>query len=866
MASEGLRRPPIIFSAALVACVTIAYVLYKQTQTHPPTNTLHRSNAVRRTHRAPSREVAEEEPGEEDIQGEVVDGRLSVEDLNTATGSQNVLNLLFNIAGEQAKRDGYIHRGIECNGCGACPIQGIRYHCSNCFDYDLCETCEAQQVHIKSHVFYKVRIPAPSRGQIKQVIPKWYPGNPNAFPYSLSRSVLDRLVEQTGMDRTEIEALFEQFKCLAGHEYNSDPCQLGMAIDRKGFDMYFIPGKSGKSTPANLIYDRIFGFYDTNDDALIGFDEFTKGLNRLQDKTRLGRLRRIFEGYDLDGDGFVSRKDFLRMFRAYYDLSRQLNREMINAQEDFGYLDEEIREVVQGSQPISAAFGGSTLFGHESRAGEDKRPGPNGDLQVSNSPNGVLQNDLDIRGDRYRAIGNAAIGNRPRSHPFRTFRAEPPEDEQLMQLPLHNNFELINIQHTDDAPEDEINGPNPPIHTYGWPPLLSPEPDDIIAALGAEIPVEDITDPLERTRVIFAQSQRLDADSDRYQDWQREKAAYERWRRRQFYLDEEEGYTKPQGYTEPDSSDEESEEPKPETTASSRRQSLRSRSSSKVRFDDSAIDTDYETRSNASSRSIPQNERWGGYELSQPEFDVGRDVLYEAVQQGFNELLDSLFKEKENEAMDAVDSRRERATWKILLDEYEETTAKATADEEEALKNADELRTEAMFADATKTAAEQKEQETDPDSSDTKCITVNEQFSDQIKVAIAAAVADVKEASMHSRRPESVESDESERDPTLPQFRPDNDDELPLPRSKSPDPTPPKKETLAQWLKHRKHEQEAQKRGGPGRLKFDEFRRKMTPADEEADEDDKDDPACWEKSADLGKLAFVGTWLEMASF
>ena len=75
-----------------------------------------------------------------------------------------------------------------------------------------------------------------------------------------------------------------------------------MAIDRKGFDLYFIPGSSGKSTPANLIYDRIFGFYDTNDDGLIGFDEFIRGLSRAQDKSRMARLRRIFEGYDLEGD------------------------------------------------------------------------------------------------------------------------------------------------------------------------------------------------------------------------------------------------------------------------------------------------------------------------------------------------------------------------------------------------------------------------------------------------------------------------------------------------------------------------------------------------------------------------------------
>ena len=71
---------------------------------------------------------------------------------------QNLLNLLYHIAEDQARRDGYIHRGVTCNSCGAMPIQGIRYRCANCIDYDLCETCEAMQVHIKTHLFYKVRI------------------------------------------------------------------------------------------------------------------------------------------------------------------------------------------------------------------------------------------------------------------------------------------------------------------------------------------------------------------------------------------------------------------------------------------------------------------------------------------------------------------------------------------------------------------------------------------------------------------------------------------------------------------------------------------------------------------------------------
>ena len=78
-----------------------------------------------------------------------------------AKEGQHLLNLLFNIAEDQARKEGYIHRGITCNSCQASPICGIRYKCANCVDYDICERCEVRDDHNKTHLFIKIRIPMP---------------------------------------------------------------------------------------------------------------------------------------------------------------------------------------------------------------------------------------------------------------------------------------------------------------------------------------------------------------------------------------------------------------------------------------------------------------------------------------------------------------------------------------------------------------------------------------------------------------------------------------------------------------------------------------------------------------------------------
>ena len=68
-----------------------------------------------------------------------------------------------------------IHINFQCDGCAKNPIEGIRYHCQSCRDYDLCEKCFYSQIKIKhGHSFSAIKdpikvIPTKENTEIKKI-------------------------------------------------------------------------------------------------------------------------------------------------------------------------------------------------------------------------------------------------------------------------------------------------------------------------------------------------------------------------------------------------------------------------------------------------------------------------------------------------------------------------------------------------------------------------------------------------------------------------------------------------------------------------------------------------------------------------
>ena len=663
----------------------------------------------------PLRESEEREDDRTEAHSDLSWGPENVEEEESKDG-QSLLTLLYRIAEEQNRKDGYVHRGVQCNSCNESPIRGIRYRCVNCTDYDLCEQCEAMQIHPKTHLFYKIRIPAPYIGAHKERQPVLYPGKPKAVVQDLRKEKLDRYCRETGLKVEEIEAMWEQFRCMAAADWPGDPDHYHLAIDRATFDKCFVPTASSRQLPPSLIYDRIFSYYDSNNDGLIGFEEFVKGLASLKRKNFDEHLKRIFKGYDLDGDGFIDRRDMLRMFNSYYTLTRELTAEVVAGMQDD--TDEgDAREIISGGQPISSAFTGSIPPADSSRTGQGKERDTLGDDVIIDSGGAVhkeqAQPAFDVNelaaenadrivynGRQQRASGKE-IWEVAFASDFPTIRSElsslgckVPNDviddesqyRRQLQVKLaadfmrrriarrgaimsrrHRQCFMADVEEKPQGPLDNMSERNGTPSDYIVPTPMSNNlaileavhhlDDELISELDQLI--EKLHWPLEEDPEWLR-----DAILDLIRDgWKEESLAHD--------LD---------GYS-PDPS-----------IVSKFVQDVRAtlhRSASKVRkehdfsevlreakFPDRSVSPSHETSEervkdvhddqdsrSAASSSLAEcsvNDQWVGFEALEPEADVGREVVYQVTQEALNELLDPMFRLREDLALLAISSLESR--------------------------------------------------------------------------------------------------------------------------------------------------------------------------------------------------------------
>ena len=135
----------------------------------------------------------------------------------------------------------------------------------------------------------------------------------------------------------------------------------------------------------------MFAFYDTNKDGLIGFEEFVSGLAYLRGPKRFTPLSGALQGFDIDGDGYVHRNDFIRLFRAKHEIQKLIINDMIEGQE--AELTRSAMDTLRSSQPISSVFSLEEIPRGEDRPRTGKVMDAYGDMQPLPGTKTILDNN-----------------------------------------------------------------------------------------------------------------------------------------------------------------------------------------------------------------------------------------------------------------------------------------------------------------------------------------------------------------------------------------------------------------------------------------------------------------------------------------
>ena len=72
------------------------------------------------------------------------------------------------VQNENSQKAKIVHNHVTCDECGQRNIEGVRYKCAVCADFDLCEKCEVASTH--DHPFLKIKHPGQTPYKIIAIV------------------------------------------------------------------------------------------------------------------------------------------------------------------------------------------------------------------------------------------------------------------------------------------------------------------------------------------------------------------------------------------------------------------------------------------------------------------------------------------------------------------------------------------------------------------------------------------------------------------------------------------------------------------------------------------------------------------------
>lgn len=99
-----------------------------------------------------------------------------------------------------------IHYGIECNKCGKRDIEGKRYKCAQCSNFNLCEKCENNYIHDMKHIMIRILYPLKSDKELNSKINKNISYKNQDMNYNLEPKIFN-LDANKDMDAQQIKII-----------------------------------------------------------------------------------------------------------------------------------------------------------------------------------------------------------------------------------------------------------------------------------------------------------------------------------------------------------------------------------------------------------------------------------------------------------------------------------------------------------------------------------------------------------------------------------------------------------------------------------------------------------------------------------
>jgi Ca2+-binding EF-hand superfamily protein len=262
--------------------------------------------------------------------------------------------LFLRVASDALHSKAMVFHEFSCSFCRTRTIAGVLYRCTECGTVNMCEACEREGLHDPAHILYKINIPIPAQlDNLSCTQLPWVTEHHLEYekfhdvPVSLSFEQIETMKKavDSQMSSAEIEALYDQFRCLVDWPYpksSSSEFHDAGCIAQSSFEQVLATRYMGPSTP---LREFLLDLYDKDGDHLVSFPDFVHGTNLIINSTMEVKADYLIGWLCRDRTATVAVyqvKTLVRnLFLSYIDLSQRIFADALSLQTMPSFEEEE---------------------------------------------------------------------------------------------------------------------------------------------------------------------------------------------------------------------------------------------------------------------------------------------------------------------------------------------------------------------------------------------------------------------------------------------------------------------------------------------------------------------------------------------